>query len=116
MEEKNNKISYPEILFITPLLLFMDLLDVMRPLFEGSIVFLPAGFFIGFLSLFVTALIQMYFIIKGIKNLTFLLSGIVDVFPIISLLPLKTTAWLITIVLVNKGVGDVLKKTTKLQK
>lgn len=101
-KEGPNKISYPEIVLITPMLLFIDLLDIIKTFLEGSIIFTPLALFLGALGLFSTAIVQIYLLIKGVKNFYFLIGGIIDSFPLISFLPTRTAAWIVTVYLFNK--------------
>jgi hypothetical protein len=114
MEEENKKeevktpnagkkIDLPEMFLITPLLIFLDIMDLIKTLLEGTAFLYPISLFLGALSFIATALIQFYLFIKGAKSLYFLVGGVLDsLLPLVSFLPLKTVGWLITVYIFNK--------------
>lgn len=114
MEEENKKeevktpntgkkIDFPEMFLITPLLIFLDIMDLIKTFLEGMIFLYPVSLILGALSFIATALVQFYLFIKGVKNLYFLIGGTLDsLLPLVSFLPLKTVGWLITVYIFNK--------------
>ncbi len=100
------KIGWGEIFLITPLLLFVDFVELMVGLLEfvpvaGQMVLLPVSLLCSAIGLLVTGGVQAYFFFKHIKNYTFLLVGLADSIPLISDLPLRTAGWLVTVFVTN---------------
>ncbi len=111
------KISWGEIFLITPLLLFIDFIEIMAGFMEvipvaGQIILLPASLLFSGISLLVTLFVQFYLFVKKIKNLTFLATSLTDSIPLISALPLRTAGWLVTVFITNnKKLSKVVGQT-----
>lgn len=100
------RIGWGEILLVTPLLLFVDFMELMGAFLEaipvaGQFVLLPVSLMFSAVSLMVTFFVQFYFFIKKIKNFTFLITSLADSVPVLSALPLRTAGWLVTVFLTN---------------
>ena len=111
------KIGWGEILIITPLLMFVDFTEMLGTMAEavpvvGQVVLLPISLLFSAISLMVTFFVQFYLFIKKIKNLTFLVGSIFDSIPIISGLPLRTAAWLVTVFITNNKKASKLMNAT----
>ncbi len=112
------KIGWGEIFLITPLLLFVDFVELMAGLLEfvpvaGQVVLLPISLICSAVGLLVTGGIQVYLFFKHIKNYTFLLVGIADSFPFVSDLPLRTAGWLVTVFITNnKKISKITSQIT----
>ncbi len=107
------RISWGEILLITPLLMFVDFVELMGTVMEaipvaGQVVLLPVSLILSGVSLLVTFFVQFYLFIKKVKNFAFLIGSIIDSVPVISALPIRTVSWLITVFMTNN------KKVSKL--
>jgi hypothetical protein len=100
------KIGWGEIFLITPLLLFVDFVELMVGLLEfvpvaGQVILLPVSLLCSAVGLFITGGVQVYLFFKHIKNYTFLLVGVADSIPLVSDLPLRTAGWLVTVFMTN---------------
>ncbi len=110
------KIGWGEIFLITPLLLFVDFVELMAGLLEfvpiaGQAILLPLALICSVVGLLITGGVQVYLFFKHIKNYTFLLVGIADSAPFLSDLPLRTAGWLVTVFMTNnKKVSQITSR------
>lgn len=123
-EKQVKKFSFVEILFITPIVLFVDFLTFLANITLGIPVIGGlteiAGSFIGGGT---TIALQFYLSMKGVKNLWFLVGGILDTIPLLNTFPTQTIGWIMVVLMENNpklkklagkidktGVGKIAEK------
>lgn len=92
------KISTPEAIFLILGCIVVDLIDLAITIFLLDLG--GAGEFIKWtLNIFFWAIISIYFIIKGVRQLWFMAGSLIEFIPVINALPIRTITMIIVIVL-----------------
>jgi hypothetical protein len=115
---KNIRISWGEILLITPAILFTDLIEMIGNLADVSVFLLAAGLLLDFLADFIGFMVQFYLIMKGIgfaKNLTYFIGNLIELIPFLSFLPIRTMVWIFTVYIVNYPDSFLARSFSKIE-
>jgi len=101
-QEKKKKFSPTEIILITPVVLLVDALTLIANLAAaipviGEITEVGGSFMAGAIMF----LVQFYLLMKGTKNLSFLIGGVLDMIPFLNMLPTQTIGWIAVVIMEN---------------
>ncbi|MDP3014812.1 MAG: hypothetical protein Q8N28_00065 [bacterium] len=116
MDEEQKKISLPEIIIMAMIVGGADLFDVFVNL-AAAVPVIGQILLFGnwFVDIFVLAIVQFWLIMKGgigfRKQATVLVGNLVEMIPLLDILPIRTATLLVVIYMINHP--GIVKKVTK---
>lgn len=96
------KISLPIIFLLGILVLAVDLLEIFLTFIGVIPVFTPIALWLNWLfDILVWSLVQFYFYLKGARSSYFLAGSILELIPVIDVLPLRSVTFFLSVYLTN---------------
>ena len=102
MAKEPKPISFPEGFFLILICLLADLFELLGGFLSASVILAPVGIFLGFMVDWIAwPIVQLALYFKNAKGFLYLAGSLIELIPLIDVLPIRTASILIVIYLAN---------------